>query len=140
MPWDTDATWGIDSGLEDNRWITYPIGDRILRLDVENARSRFLTMWEERHEKVFNEETVTGILAGYMAELEDSGAFARNAERWETNVSSPDGYGILNYCAVRYDKLDAAIRRIAQGDVAFLTGLDYLDTKLNIKFDGEALE
>lgn len=122
-PWDMDRSWGIDALPDYEGWFAVPVIDRIVNLDVGGAKDMLKQVWAQMREKAFTYETVEQLVSGYMHELNDSGAFMRNAERWELEVSQADASQILDYCSVRFGMLDEAVERIvsAQGLLGFLS-------------------
>ena len=62
-----------------------------------------------------------------MHELNDSGAMARNAGRWQTERYFSDGQEILDFAAWRQDIVDRAIALITgtEGEVPFLSATGY---------------
>ena len=112
IPWDMDRSWGIDALQDYNGWFVIPIMDRMLNLNVEGVKAKLTDTWEKMKLKGFNYETVEAYVAQYMHELNDSGAFMRNTNRWGVNASSADGWKILAFSSVRFDMLDEAIAYI----------------------------
>ncbi len=120
--WDMDMSWDYDAGAESDYWICNPMIDRVLSLDVDGARSRLASMWEKMKDAGFTYEGVEKMVSGYARELQDSGAFARDAQRWQKAVSAPDVSRILNTVDQRFMVMDGVIDYIAKakGAIAFL--------------------
>lgn len=121
--WDMDRSWGIDALPDYEGWFVVPVIDRIVNLDVGGAKAMLRQVWTQMRERAFTYETVEQLVSGYMHELNDSGAFWRNAQRWALEASQADASKILDYCSVRFGILDEAIERIvaAQASVGFLS-------------------
>lgn len=103
-PWDMDLTWGdalsekdpaeLKGEADETVWdvgmntalyserINWEPGDRLVALDVEDARSRVEEKWRTLREGVFSDESLTGHVDRLAHELQDSGALARDALRW----------------------------------------------------------
>lgn len=113
-PWDMDRSWGVDAGENFEGWFVVPIVDRVLNLNVAESRSRLLCIWEEMKEKGFTYETVEAHVNQYIYELNDSGAFARNAQKWGVNASEADGTKILNYVSMRFPLLDDVLETMVE--------------------------
>lgn len=96
VPWDMDITWGNalregtgdaiwDVGLNTNLYserINWQPGDRLVELDVDGARERIGEKWKLLRESIFSDENLTRSVDGLVHELQDSGALARDRERW----------------------------------------------------------
>ena len=112
-PWDMDMTMGTP-GHPYDMWVYFPPMDRALDLNVDGIRTRTLDRWKELRAGVLTTENVERYIAQYEHELNDSGAKARNAERWELEETVADGSGIVNYAADRFALLDQLFERIAE--------------------------
>lgn len=94
VPWDTDLSWG-NIYTEDEKklytvydkelaeaYLAWPLLDRMIRLDVGNIRSRIVLRWEELRRGVLSDTHMEDILSDCMHQVQDSGAFVRDAFRW----------------------------------------------------------
>ena len=127
-PWDLDLSFGMkreDIGQEFENWVYYPLIDRALLLDCAGLRARFAERWAEYRAGVFSEESVPALAERFAAELNDSGAMAREAERWQMEQYVADPQSLLDFWHVRLAAMDETIGRIAEGDVEFLTLSQY---------------
>lgn len=106
VPWDMDLTWGDcisesqggeypwDIGLLTALYserINWNIGDRLVELDVDNARERVAERWKELRSGVLSDEAINEAVDRMIHQTRDSGAYGRNEERW------PEGYNGADY-------------------------------------------
>ncbi|MBR5301308.1 MAG: CotH kinase family protein [Clostridia bacterium] len=124
--WDMDMSWGENDHIEWIRedydgWMYFPAADRLLNLRPE-IRTRWADMWQQMRETVLTQENIEEKLLRYSAELNDSGAIVRNAQRWNKDHSVSDPFEIINYTAMRMQLLDRTVEYIAgtPGDIAML--------------------
>ena len=104
--WDMDLSWDKDPGINMDYWFTDPVMDRVIELDVAGAREQLRDMWQTMRENGFTVETVEEKTAQYVYELTESGAFARDAQRWEKEMQWPDAFPIVSCAQIRFDLLD----------------------------------
>lgn len=89
MPWDMDYTWGnvhdFDAGnrtrfSEDilTMRIAWKIGDRLVKLDVDDARAKVTARWKELRESVYSDGWLCENIDTYAHSVVDSGAFERD--------------------------------------------------------------
>lgn len=125
-PWDLDMTLGTP-GHPYDMWIYFPPMDRALDLDADNIRARTLAMWEGLRQSALTNENVEAYIEQYTRELNDSGAAARDAQRWEKDNYYLDGSSIVSFMADRLSLLDQVFAQIAQidGPIPMLTYSDY---------------
>ena len=66
-------------------------------------------------------------LEEYVLLLGESGALMRDAERWESGVSYPDGYEFIVFAGMRWPLLDEAMELLVttDGPVDFLSQSGY---------------
>ena len=50
---------------------------------------------------------IEAMITQYVHELGDSGAYARDSERWEKGDFYPDGYNIVSFAYSRFEMMDA---------------------------------
>ena len=111
-PWDLDVSWGRDDDENAEVWYDFPIFDRLVELDCGGVvRDRLAAIWKQMRENGFSGENVGSRLDGYNAALNDSGAFYRDAERWNRPNAYSENYSIYSYAAARFEMMD---RRIAE--------------------------
>lgn len=128
MPWDMDYTWGnvhdFDAG---NRTrfseeiltmrIAWKLGDRLIQLDVDNAREKVKERWKELRETVYSDEWLTEHIDAYARQVVDSGAFSRDEALW-VNGGHNDDYESLK---------ELVLERMAFLDEQLTDPLAYLD-------------
>ena len=130
FPWDLDMTWGLkkeDIGEEFENWLYFPVFDRALNLDTASLRRRFAEMWSRLKEGVFSYENIQSVTEMCTRELNESGAMARNAERWQTEIYEADNQEILDFYSMRLRILDEAVRQLTEtpGELSFLSTSQY---------------
>ena len=118
IPWDTDLTWGnvyVDDGDQlyvqwapehASDYLEWPFLDRLLKLDVENIRERAAERWEELRSSVLSDTHLQELMDTYRHEVQDSGAFARDAARWPDSRHDGDYEGMQSYMKERLAYLD----------------------------------
>ena len=105
--WDMDLTWGMYAGEDGERWVELPVADRVIALNPGGEIPQMTArIWEEMKARGFTAETVERLITQYTHELGDSGAYARDAQRWEKGDFYPDGYGIVAFAKARFEMMD----------------------------------
>ena len=126
-PWDMDMTWGMPGNPYD-MWVYFPPADRMINLDAGGiVRDRLYEIWTELRAQALTYENIEKYIEQYVHELNDSGAWMRNAERWELEEYFADGNGMLNYAADRLALLDRTFEAIrdAEGPLEMFVYDDY---------------
>lgn len=128
-PWDMDLTWGNVSVGEINPVYTefqpetvkdrvlWDVGDKILDENRNDARKFVVDLYEELRKTILTEENLETMIYALDDQLRDSGAFARDKNRWPKGVHANNCEELLNYAKERLAFLDKA-----------LYDLDYYDT------------
>ena len=112
-PWDLDVSWGRDDDENAEVWYDFPIFDRLVELDCGGVvRDRLAVIWQQMRENGFSGENVGSLLDGYNAALNDSGAFYRDAERWNRPNAYSENYNIYSYAAARFEMMDRRIEEM----------------------------
>ena len=129
-PWDLDISWGMEKheiGEEFERWLYFPVADRMLNLDVGGIRQRAYDLWQQLRGSIFNEEALERRLEEYVLLLGESGALMRDAERWGNGMTYPDGYEFITFASVRWPLMDEAMELLIRtdGPVNFLSQSNY---------------
>lgn len=128
--WDLDMSWGFERdkiGEEYQRWLYFPVADRMLNLDVGGIRQKAYDMWHQMREGIFSMESLEARLAEYTNLLDGSGALMRDSERWMDTPAYPDGYEIITVASTRWPLLDRAMELLVttDGPVDFLSRSNY---------------
>ena len=122
VPWDMDMTWGNETDETSptlQSYYTYPVdkilswspGTQLIERNVGNIRQIIKERWKELYDGgVLSPEVLTGQMKRQSSYLLDSGAFARDAERWEDSPHTDDFTKITEYAKERLQVLDEYIR------------------------------
>ena len=129
-PWDLDIAWGFEAheiGEEFERWLFFPVLDRMINLDVGGIRQKAYDIWQELRAGVFSMEYLEKRIEEYTFQLGESGALMRDAERWGNYMTYPDGYEFMTFAEMRWPLLDEAMETIIsqEGPVVFLSASNY---------------
>ncbi len=129
-PWDLDIAWGFEAheiGEEFERWLFFPVLDRMLNLDVGGIRQKAYDIWQELRTGIFSLEYLEGKIEQYTFELGETGALMRDAERWGNFMTYPDGYELVTFAEMRWPLLDQAMETLisTEGPVVFLSASNY---------------
>ncbi|MBR4038570.1 MAG: CotH kinase family protein [Clostridia bacterium] len=143
-PWDLDVSWGFERheiGEEYERWLFFPVLDRMLNLDAGGIRRQAYDMWRQMRAGIFSMEYLEEKLNEYTYLLGESGALMRDAERWGNYMTYPDGYEILTVAQMRWPVIDAAMEMLiaTDGPLDFLTNSNYNQKAGDIFPAGEEL-
>ena len=132
LPWDMDRAWGMNAGGEYQRWSVFPVADRLLNLDIGNARQMLADVWDEMKARGFNQETVEALVRGYEHELNASGAALRNSYRWGVNIA--DGSELLAFSSARTALFEQTLETMLEtdGPIAFLSQEPYADWQIYV--------
>ena len=128
--WDLDMSWGFEKdeiGEEYERWLYFPVADRMLNLDVGGIRQMAYDMWHQMRQTIFSEEQLAERIAQYTVQIGESGALMRDAERWGTEMYYPDGYELVNFAGIRWPLIDEVMELLVttDGPVDFLSRSHY---------------
>jgi len=128
--WDLDMSWGFEKdeiGEEYERWLYFPVADRMLNLDVGGIRQMAYDMWHQMRQTIFSEEQLEERIAQYTVQIGESGALMRDAERWGTEMYYPDGYELVNFAGIRWPLIDEVMELLVttDGPVDFLSRSHY---------------
>lgn len=119
-PWDLDLTWGnIAANVEPyytifaaerayTSYIWQP-GDRLVRLDVHGAKQKMQQLYGQLRQGILSDEALEERILELNHIVRDSGAYARDQEKWPEGVYAEDCGTILNYAKERLHYLDSAL-------------------------------
>ncbi|MBR4038571.1 MAG: CotH kinase family protein [Clostridia bacterium] len=112
-PWDLDCSWGKDDDENAEVWYAFPIFDRLLEEDCGGvARDRLAAIWRQMRESAFNPENIERLLEDFNTQMNDSGAFYRDAVKWNRPNSYSENYNIYSYACARIEMMDRRIEEI----------------------------
>ena len=106
----------------------------MLNLNAGGIRQKAYDMWQEMRSGIFSMEYLEEKINEYTFILGESGALMRDAERWGSYMTYPDGYEILTVATMRWPVIDAALETLiaTQGPVDFLSASNYNQKAGNI--------
>ena len=120
-PWDMDLTWGNVSVGEvnpcytdfemdtlDNR-VYWEVADMLIDENYNHAKDRAQSLYKGLRQSVLTDEVVDGLILQLDHELRDSGAFARDRERWPEGIHATDSSILRKYAKERLNYLDIAM-------------------------------
>lgn len=123
VPWDTDLTWGnvyVDSKEElyvkwapenADRYLEWPLLDRLIELNVGGIREKIKDRWTELRSGILSEESMNEIFTECTHQVQDSGAFMRDATRWPDSRHDADYDGMKQFMKERTEFLDKMIQQ-----------------------------
>jgi len=116
-PWDLDVSWGRDDEENAEVWYAFDLFDRLVELDCGDTRERVKRIWRQMRETAFSDENVERLIMSYDLEMGDSGAFYRDAVKWNRPNSYADSYNIYAYASSRFAMMDARIDEITSDEL-----------------------
>ena len=120
-PWDMDLTWGNVSVGEVNPYYTayerdtidnrvyWDVGERLLETDYNNSVAYMENLYTTLRKTVLTDEKLEEMIMELDHELRDSGAFARDKERWPEGIHADSSEELLSYALGRLEFLDKAL-------------------------------
>lgn len=120
-PWDLDLTWGNVSVGEVNPYYTayeretidnrvyWDVGDRLIENDYNDSVAYMENLYTMLRKTVLTNEKVENMILELDSELRDSGAFARDKERWPEGIHADSCEELLSYATGRLEFLDKAL-------------------------------
>ena len=112
--WDMDNSWGRQGGIENTDvWIGFPLFDRLLRLDCGGFFcKRTFEIWQEMRALALNDAFISEVLDEYVHQLGDSGAYAREADRWGRDEIEPDASNVYTFAMEHFQSLDRVFEEL----------------------------
>ena len=86
--------------------IAWKLGDRLIRLNVDDAQEKVKARWKELRQTVYSDEWLTEQIDSYAHQVVDSGAFARDEARWENGGHNDDYESLKELACGRMAFLD----------------------------------
>lgn len=120
-PWDLDLTWGNVSDSDPENYYTkydesmisqyfyWETGDRLIRQDTNGAVEKMQTLYKNLRKNILSDESVQAKIEYYDHILRDSGAYAREQQRWPESALSENAEIVLNFAKERLAYLDTAL-------------------------------
>lgn len=118
VPWDVDLTWGnVYADTEEDLYTVYeperageylewPFADRLLSLNTGGIREMVKMRWQELRLSTLSDAHMEELMQSCIHLVQDSGAFARDAQRWPDSHHDGDYDGMRRFMRERMDFLD----------------------------------
>ena len=116
-PWDMDLTWGRAKEEDDfmHGLFSFDVAERMIETDAGGVtRSTLVRLWTQLRETVFREDVIQTLIDGYTEELDASGAYMRETQRWRGEACVADGYEIVSFAGAHFPVLDEVFSAYAQ--------------------------
>lgn len=110
-PWDMELTWGRyknpETGEAEHGLFGFDVAQRLIDLDAGGiTRDMLEKIWRKMRADAFTAENVERLTQEFAHQLNASGAFARDAARWEKEEMQVDAMKIANFAAEHFFLLD----------------------------------
>ena len=92
-------------------YLEWPFLDRLLKLDVGNIREKVAARWQKLRQDELSDENLKNMLDDCIHEVQDSGAFTRDAARWPDSRHDADYDGMKQFMKERTEFLDKMIQQ-----------------------------
>lgn len=122
IPWDMNLSFGAvyaenvyyseESQTVTGQMVMWQPGQRMIELDVDGSKELVAATWEQWREGVFSDEALENRIADLEHRVKDSGAFAREAERWPEGNQNEDFSFIYDFAGARMQAVDAYIKEL----------------------------
>lgn len=122
VPWDMDLTWGniytddeeelyaVFAPEQAETYLEWPFADRLFSLNAGNIRELAAERWKELRKGVWSDEELHDLLETCIHQVQDSGAFARDAARWPDSRHDGNYEGMEQFMEIRLNFLDELIQ------------------------------
>jgi hypothetical protein len=125
-PWDLDLTYGhrsdanpetlftrYDEGML-TKYFYWETGDRLIRENVNGAADKMQKLYETLRKTVLSDDAIETQAAQFDHILRDSGAYAREQQRWPESALSENADVVLKFAKERLAYLDTALYDLEQ--------------------------
>ena len=124
IPWDVDLSWGnvyTDQAEElyavhmpeaAEKYLHWPFMDRVIRLDVGRIRSVIEERYKTLRDGPLSPEEMEALLEECIHQVQDSGAFQRDAARWPDSHHDGDYDGMRDFVERRMKFLEKIIKNM----------------------------
>lgn len=122
IPWDTDLTWGnvyVDSAEalytafmpeKADEYLEWPFVDRLISVNAGEIREKIALRWKELRQTILSDEHMEELMDQCIHQVQDSGAFARDAARWPDSRHDGDYVGMRAFMKDRMEYMDKWIQ------------------------------
>ena len=113
-----DLTWGnvytdqkeelytVKAPERAGQYLPWPFMDRVLRLNAGGLQTIVKERYETLRQGVLSDGQMQELLDGCIRQVQDSGAFARDAQRWPDSHHDGDYEGLRDFMEERMNYLD----------------------------------
>lgn len=124
VPWDVDLTWGniytddkealytVYAPERAEEYLDWPFMDRVLMQDVGGIRRMIQERYETLRKGILSDRQMQMLLDDCIHQVQDSGAFSRDALRWPDSHHDGDYEGMRDFMARRMRFLDKNIKNM----------------------------
>lgn len=116
-PWDMDLSLAIPAeGKEaesgESLELSFSLPCRMLDLDVNHCREMMWEIWTQKRATILSDEAIYTWIMNTTEEIENSGAYGRETEKWYGEAASLQGASLLYYTEARVENVENALRTI----------------------------
>lgn len=121
VPWDTDLSWGnVYKDSEEELYVVFapenarnylewPLADRILTLNAGQIREKISARWMQLRGDILSDGAMERLMEECIHQVQDSGAFARDARRWPDGRHDGDYEGMHAFMKERMEYLEESM-------------------------------
>lgn len=118
VPWDVDLSWGnvytdqeeelyvVSAPERAENYLEWPFMDRVLALDIGKIRRTVSDRWAELRKSSLSDAHMKELLEEYRHQVQDSGAFQRDAVRWPDSHHDGGYESMYDFMLTRMHFLD----------------------------------
>ena len=117
VPWDMNLSFGAvyadnsyyceESETVISQMILWQPGQRMIDLDVNGSQQMVVATWKNWRQGAFSDEALKERIAGLEHQIKDSGAFAREDQRWPEGNQNEDFSFLSEFAVMRMQAVDA---------------------------------